>query len=546
VNRIIISSTLFALFSFVVVLRAAPPDESAPSGPMVQIQQGKIRGASEADGTLVFQAIPYAAPPVAEFRWKPPRPSQSWDGARDATKSSPSCMQVDWGWNAQDAKDGSEDCLYLNVVTPSLHPQHAIPVIFWIHGGANYNGSGRYFKGQTLTSHGVVLVSINYRLGVFGFLAHPQLTAESAQHSSGNYAILDQIAALEWVKNNISQFGGDPSNVTIAGQSAGAMNVGVLLATPASKGLFARAIAESGGPIGPFPKLPTLAQGEALGQELAKSAGIPAGLGEIAALRSMSAKDVLDLTQRFTAPDVEGVPTRQGPSTVVDGVTIPSQPVHDVRSGSVHRVPLLIGSNIQEFSFGRSSTISKESEPAEELKKRIDTFYGNEAPSAASLYGLKESDHPNSDPLLGSVGTQLMTDVYFRCPATITARWLSDKHFAVWQYQFERPLPGTGASSTRHSGELPYVFGWAQHVGASIMGATFGADDSKVSDQIQTYWTNFARTGDPNGPALPRWSEATSNRANLMRFSSSGPKPDLNSRLEVCSAYESHLHEAIP
>ena len=240
----------------------------AQGSPEVHTQQGVVRGQIDFEAIAVFQGIPYAAPPVGELRWKPPQAASAWQGVRDALTPPHSCMQVDWGWNARDAQDESEDCLYLNMATPSLHPEHSLPVIFWIHGGANYNGSGRYGRGQTLTQHDVVLVSINYRLGVFGFLALPTLTAESARHSSGNYALLDQIAALRWVRDNIAAFGGDPQNVTIAGQSAGAIDVGLLLTTPDSKGLFTKAIDESGGPIAPTPVLASLREAKHTGRRL--------------------------------------------------------------------------------------------------------------------------------------------------------------------------------------------------------------------------------------------------------------------------------------
>ncbi len=519
---------------------------SGATPPTVITQQGKLRGTQGPDDNLVFQAIPFAQPPVGELRWKEPQPPKSWQGARDASSPPPACMQLDWKWNTMDAKAGSEDCLYLNVVTPSLHQDHPLPVMFWIHGGANYNGSGRYFTGETLTRHGVVLVSINYRLGVFGFLAHPELTKESPHHSSGNYAILDQIAALRWVRKNIASFGGDPRNVTIIGQSAGAMDVGTLLVTPESNGLYSKAIAESGGPIAPSPTLPTLHEEEEVGRSFAEAAGASSP-DQIAALRAMSAQQILDACNRYTAPDPEGVPTHQGPSPNVDGWILTSQPAAAVHDGRVHPGPLLIGSNIQEFSFSRSSVIASDapSEPAEELKKMIAKDFGEQAQAAVALYGLDRSDHPAPDPEFGTVGTQLMTDSNFRCPATITGRWLSRNRFQVWRYQFERPLPGAGADSTRHSGELPYVFGWAQNSSVRIMGATFGPLDKQISEQMQEYWTNFAKTGNPNGGDLPRWDIYAVGSPSVMRFTSQGPLSDRDHRLDICTQMEKHLAHSL-
>jgi para-nitrobenzyl esterase len=216
------------------------PAASSKTGPIATTKDGQLVGATLGDGSALFQDIPYAQPPVGNLRWRDPQPPAHWESVRDATKAPPACMQGDWKWNHQAAKDANEDCLYLNIATPSWPVAKKLPVMFWIHGGANYNGSGRLSGEQTLTRHGVILVSINYRLGVFGFLSHPELRSESSHHSSGNYALLDQIAALRWVHENIAAFGGDPSNVTIFGQSAGAIDVGMLLVSPLSRGLFAR------------------------------------------------------------------------------------------------------------------------------------------------------------------------------------------------------------------------------------------------------------------------------------------------------------------
>jgi para-nitrobenzyl esterase len=512
---------------------------SAP--PMASTHEGKLRGKRMPDGSAVFLAIPYARPPVGDLRWRPPQRPPRWQGIRDATSPSSACMQIDWKWNSRDAKDGSEDCLYLNVVTPSLHPDHPLPVMFWIHGGANYNGSGRFVDGETITRHGVVLVSINYRLGIFGFLALPGLTAESPHHASGDYAILDQIAALEWVQDNIRNFGGDPRSVTIFGQSAGAMDVGMLIACPKARGLFKKAIDESGGPILPGAMLPPLQREEQIGVEFAKSAGAPAGNGRLAALRRMTAEQILQAGYRFTAPDAEGVPTHRGPDLALDGWVLPKQPAAVVLAGEV-QVPLLIGSNIQEFSFSRSSVIrpGQAAEPADQLKKMIRQVFGDQSSAAIGLYGLDRTDTPAADPQLGTVGTQLMTDSYFRCPAIAAADWLSAKGRSVWEYRFERPLPGTGSTSTRHSGELPYVFGWAQQPGGHIMGASFGPADVKLSDEMQTYWTNFAKTADPNAPGLPEWPKYRTGAVDMLRFTSNGPVPGKASR-PVCTLFEKHL-----
>jgi len=526
-----------------------PPAVQGPLGPPeVHTQQGVVRGQLDFGGVAVFQGIPYAAPPVGDLRWKPPQPAAGWEGVRDAVTAPHSCMQVNWGWNARDAQDESEDCLYLNIATPRVHTAHLLPVIFWIHGGANYNGSGRYARGQTLTPHNVVLVSINYRLGVFGFLALPALTAESAHHSSGNYALLDQLAALRWVRDNIAAFGGDPQNVTIAGQSAGAIDVGFLLTTPDSKGLFAKAIDESGGPIAPTPVLGNLHEGETQGETFAGFAGAAPGPNQLAALRAMTAADLLEAGHRYTAPDKEGVPTHQGPEPVVDGWVLPMQPAAAIRDGTSHAVPLLIGSNIQEFSFGMSSVIQENAlpDPPEAVRRVIERNFGEQSPDAMAAYGLARSDAPPVDPQLGSVGTQLMTDTLFRCPARIAGDWLSKRGVVVWEYQFERPLPGTGSASTRHSGELPYVFGWAQIRRSGVMGATFGPADVTLSQHMQGYWINFAKTGDPNGPGLPNWPGYAGNAPALMHFTTEGTaEASVSASRAPCSFLKTHLEQML-
>ncbi len=552
--RLVVSTVVTMVVGAVAFLPAA---KAASAAPQVRVRQGVLVGAYDAQHEAVFQGIPYAAPPVGKLRWKPPQPPAHWSGVREATTAPHSCMQMDWGWNHWDATHDSESCLYLNVATPALKPKHPLPVIFWIHGGANYNGSGHYGP-QTLTRHGVVLVSINYRLGIFGFLALPALTAESPHHSSGNYGLLDQMAALRWVRANIAQFGGDPGNITIAGQSSGAIDVGMLLTSPLSRGLFQRAIDESGGPIAPDPVLPDRTQAEALGEAFAASTGVRPGPHQLAELRAIPAQKLLELANRFTAPDHEGVPTRRGPDVNVDGWVLTEQPAAALRNSS-HRVPLLIGNNIQEFSFSRTSVIQPGAppDPPNKVRAAIRKDFGQEGEAAVAAYGLAHSDSPPVDPRLGSAGTQLMTDVYFRCPARIAGQWLGRRGIPVWEYQFERPLPGTGQPSTRHSGELPYVFGWAQTPGKGIMGGTYGATDAALSQTMQGYWTNFARTGNPNGKGLPEWPRYAGTQASghasgqargleLMHFTAEGKAEAQPMRMrKACVLYRKHMEQGV-
>jgi len=234
---------------------------SAQEPPAVTVTGGKVQGGTLKGGGAVFKGIPFAAPPVGDLRWREPMPVQPWTGTRDATHFGARCMQS--------GADVSEDCLYINVWTPEWPPKARKPVMLWIHGGGNFAGasSEAIFDGEALAQHGVVLVSVNYRLGVFGFYAHPELTAESKHHASGNYGLMDQVAALQWVRDNIARFGGDPRNVTIFGESAGALDINVLMTSPLAKGLYARLIGESGPVVAP----PSLAEGEKKGLSVAAS-----------------------------------------------------------------------------------------------------------------------------------------------------------------------------------------------------------------------------------------------------------------------------------
>jgi para-nitrobenzyl esterase len=539
-TRLILSLLSVSAAAFVAApLHAQTSTDAAERRPIAIIRQGKVLGQLAGDGSTTFQGIPYAQPPVGKLRWRDPEPPQPWAGLRDGTKPAAACMQMDWKFNSEDAQSDSEDCLYLNIATPSWPATRRLPVLFWIHGGANYNGSGRLWA-QTLTRHGVVLVSINYRLGVFGFLAHPDLTRESRHHSSGNYGILDQIAALQWVQQNIAAFGGDPSSITIAGQSAGAIDVGALIVSPLGHGLFSKAIDESGGPIMPQPILSTLSQAENVGTQFAASAG-----GDIQHLRSMSAPQILEAANRFTAPDAEGVPTHPGPSLSQDGWILPDQPAALVMQGKVS-VPLLIGSNVQEFSFTHSSVISNNTtEPVDKVRAYIQKTYGQQAPKAIALYGLANTDFPEPDPLLGTAGTQLMTDIYFRCPATITVGWLARAGKPAWQYQFEQPLPGTGSSSTRHSGEVPYVFGAPQLPGDTMLGATFGPADAAISRVMQAYWTSFVKTGSPNSAGLPDWPQFKNGSEDIMHFTPNGPTISRNKSVPLCHLYQLSIEQRL-
>lgn len=448
----------------------------------VATTEGPVTGERRADGTIAFRGIPYARPPVGPLRWKAPQPIR-WTVPRAATDWAPACAQADYGeWNRWAATHGSEDCLYLNVRTPSLKPDKPLPVMVWIHGGGNRAGVGNDVIESTLPGRGIVVVSFNYRLGALGFLSHPALSAESPAHASGNYGLMDQQAALRWVKANIARFGGDPARITIFGESAGGQDVGLQTLLPASRGLFARAIEESGTPgFGVPPR--TLAQGEELGRRLLALAGAPEGV-DAAALRR------LPLAAILKANDSVHVPTLGDDSFIwlqmtVDGVVLPDTPARLLASNR-GAVPLIIGSNIHEFTTG---DIGRDAHAV------ITTTFGAEAPAVLAYYGL---DKPG--PVSVGKALDIGTDLIFRCPADVVARTRAAGGAPVWVYIFDHV--GPDGTPVNHASEIPSM----------MMGGTGGAAP------LQAFWANFARTGDPNAPGLPDWPRFSTARRLVMHF----------------------------
>ncbi len=363
----------------------------------------------------------------------------------------------------------------------------------WVHGGANTGGAGGFdplYHGTALVSHDVVLVLLQYRLGVFGFLAHPELTRESPHHSSGNYAILDQIAALQWVHDNIAKFGGDPGNVTIFGQSAGSIDAMFLMTSPLSQGLFHCVIGESGGVLGRG--APTLASAEQRGAELAAQLKATS----LSALRSLSTAELLK--------------SARGPALVnIDGWVFPEAPGSVFVQGKQRPVPLLLGSNAIEFPAAGSP---------EELRKRVEADYGSFAPKMLALYGLQNGAGPSSpDPVFGTVNDQVGTDG-FRCGVVLEGEYHSRAGNPTWEYQFDRAIPPH--PQVTHSGELAYVFGNLYSRGSQA--GDFQDADRKLSTLMQTYWTNFAKTGDPNGKGIPEWPRFNAKVRAYVNFAKDG------------------------
>ncbi len=478
------------------------------SAVVVSVTGGDIRGEDQADGSAIYRGIPYAAPPVGHLRWKPPAPVVAWPGTRDALKPAAPCVQHDEGWNHADGVAGQENCLYLSVHTPAHKPGDRLPVMFWIHGGSNMAGSGWGYVESDIHKQGVVLVSIEYRLGVFGFLASSELAAESPHHTSGNYGLLDQIAALKWVQANIASFGGDPGNVTIFGQSAGAYDVELLMVSPSTRGLFNKAIVESAGGVAPSR---TKDEGAQLAGDFASSAGVTAsGAKRLKALRAMPVDQLVKAADKVKAPPGDFLPAWG--VVIGDGWSLPLSPADAFAKGQQARVPLIIGNNAREF--GDQNTLDK-------TRAIVTGAFGTNAPKALAFYGLDGKTMPPDDPVLGSVSTQIITDIVFRCPASEVAAYQVDAGARVWRYQFGWPRPGQNGP-TEHSAELQYVFGQGS------------VDEAlKAKAPVQAYWVNFAKTGSPNGANVPGWPPFGT-KANYLDLTQQGPKAGMDLRGGLC------------
>lgn len=479
----------------------------------VRTEFGLVQGVREV-GLTVYRGIPFAAPPVGDLRWRPPQPATPWDGVRAATKFGPNPYQGDGKGNV------SEDCLYLNIWTPAKSPDERVPVLVWIYGGGFSAGgtSGPGVSGQHLARKGVVLVSINYRVGPLGFLAHPELSAESPQRVSGNYGLLDQIAGLQWLRNNIAAFGGDPERVTIFGESAGGISVSMLCASPLAKGLFHGAISQSGGSFGPhrlttYPgeNMRLLADAERSGEVYAQKAGA-ASLAELRAL----------------APG--RLPAGWGSGAawpIVDGWVIPDDQYRLYEAGKYNNVPALIGYNSDEgLSFSREKT-------AEEFIANTHTRFGPFADRLLAVY-------PPGEKAVPKTARDLMRDAAFGWQTWIWARLQARTGKAkVFFYYFDQhpersPDAPDADHGMAHGPDVAYVFQTLDQRDTKLRPVDF-----ELSDTVSTYWANFAKRGDPNGDGVPVWPEFTEDSRQVMYFKNRafpGPVPSAEA-LDVLDAY---------
>ena len=493
----------------------------AQTAPSVSVTGGQIRGAALGSGA-VFKGIPFAAPPTGERRWREPMAVQPWSGVRDATTYGAICPQAATPIVGDAIKTASEDCLFLNVWTAQWPASGARPVMVWIPGGGNFAGAASQgvYDGEPLARRGVIVVTLNYRLGSLGFFSHPALTRESPRHASGNQGILDQIAALRWVQENIARFGGDPKNVTIFGESAGSLDVSVLMTSPLSKGLFHRAIAESGAVV-LAGEPSTLAEAEKRGQAAAGRWKL-APDASLEALRAVSAAAIIAAEPNFLGDGIANMFPNLG--ITVDGYVFPRKPAQVFASGDEHRVPMLLGSNGREQVPG--STIAKD------LAQAIERTYGPLAARALTLYA------GAPDPVYGTPAEQWGTDSSFRCSTVAQAVWHAAAGNPAFEYEFIHVPPERAPFGATHASELSHVFGTYQQ-GVIGVGPPARATeaDARLSDVMQRYWTNFAKTGDPNGPGLPKWPKFDTKSRGYVEFATSGATAKQGLRRPQCDVF---------
>jgi len=466
------------IFAFVLlVLLSAPLWAAAP----VKTESGQVEGTAGNNPMVrIYKGIPYAAPPVGDLRWAPPQPPAHWQGIRKATEFGNRCPQ-NHAYNDMVFRDKgeSEDCLYLNVWLPASAKANAkLPVLFWLHGGGYEAGSGdepRY-DGESFAGQGIVVVSINYRLGVLGFFAHPDLATNSPQHATGNYGLLDIAAALKWVHNNIGAFGGDPAHVTIGGESAGSMAVSAVMASPLSKGLYAAAIGESGAVFTPKPttyfRTVSTATAESRSVDWVKAA---------------NASSVGELRAR-PFEELAKTPFR-GIVNAHDGLFFDKDPMEVYEAGDQGHVPVLLGWNSEEAKGG-----IKQKPTVESYKAFLQSIFHDDTDEALRYFPARD-DTQAYDSMLA-----LESDLFTVFPTWLWSQYQSQSgHAPVYRYVFKRAVPG--GVGVVHASEIEYVFDTLN----SKKGVTWTDGDRELARTMNAYWANFIRTGNPNGGGLPLW-----------------------------------------
>jgi len=466
---------------------------SSNNSPRVKIHSGVIEGTKEPSGIASFKGIPFAAPPVGLNRWKEPQPVKSWNGVKQTKQFGPRGMQPPLFDDMVFRSNGmSEDCLYLNVWTPSIKAGKSLPVLVYFYGGGFVTGDGSEgrYDGESMAQQDIVALTVNYRLGVFGFFAHPELSKESPYHASGNYALLDQAAALKWVQQNIAAFGGDPNRVTIAGESAGSVAVSAQMASPLSKNLISGAIGESGSLLGTLNAVSS-SEAEKTGLEFATQVGA----STLAELRAMPADSILNASARFGLFKF---------AMNVDGYVFPKSPNEIYASGEQSKVPLLAGWNSEES--GPDGIMETQPLNVTNYEARVRKLFGAHADAILKVYKATKDDE------ILQIATDLASDKFI---GFSTWKW-TDMHSQtsgkpVYRYYYERPRPSLDANAPKgavHSAEIEYAMGNLHYNKVY----SWTDDDRVVSKTMQQYFSNFIKTGNPNGVGLPEWNAVKPNQ----------------------------------
>jgi para-nitrobenzyl esterase len=510
-------ATLFATGAF-----------AAPASTVVEVESGRLQGAAD-NHVLAFKGIPFAEQPVGDLRWRPPQKAKAWSGVRPALKNGHDCLQAEIKGDPGMGTDLGEDCLYLNVWRPAEVSAKKLPVMVWIYGGGLVNGGTQpaIYQGDQFAREGVVFVSINYRLGRFGFFAHPALSAEHPEELKGNYAYMDQLAALQWVQRNIAAFGGDPRQVTLFGESAGGFSVHTLIASPLGKGLFQRAIVESGGGRSAEGAAPTVKASEATGLAFAKAQGIEGSdAAALARLRALPAAAVTGNLNMYTS--TANAPTYAGPMT--DGRLLVETPQAAYLGGRQAKVALMVGANGADLGFNTSPTLDV-----------LMSIFGPSRVKALAAYD------PDGAGNLARIRAKVGMDQLMEEPPRFDAATFAAQGLPAYEFRFDYvgdALKARSPNGAPHASEIPYVFdkygpGYIAMVTPTHAGEA-SAKDEAVARTIHSYWLNFAKAGDPNGAGLPHWPRYDSAKDELMLFQGDGAakaQPDpWKARLDLIAA----------
>jgi para-nitrobenzyl esterase len=492
----------------IVLFAAIAYSAAAATVDEVRIESGALKGVI-AGGVVAFKGVPYAAPPTGQNRWRAPQPAASWKGVRSASAYASDCMQFPFPSDAAPlGAKPAEDCLYLNVWAPVRRPSGRLPVMVWIYGGGFVNGgsSPAVYDGTHFAESGVVFVSFNYRVGRFGFFAHPALTKEDPNALLGDYCFLDQIAVLQWVRKNVAQFGGDPGNVTLFGESAGGGSVLTMMTTPLARGLFHKAIIESGGGrtgIGPMRRVresaPNLPSGEEVGIAFAEKAGIKGeDAAALAALRELPAERVVDRLNMASM----GNPTYAGP--MIDGKIVIETPEQALLSGRAMQIPVIAGANSNDIGFSFAKSLDELFAP-----------FGANKEKAQALYDPEKSGE------FRKIGVLVASDRMMVEPARFVVRTVAGTGQRAYEYRFSYVAESLRKQwkGAPHATEIPFVFDTV----AARYTKDLAAADEATAKAALAYWVAFAKTGNPDGEGRPHWPAYDANDDQLMNFTNAGP-----------------------